>query len=59
MIKETPEITLDMNGIAQGYSVDIVCHYFDSLGLKNYMVEIGGEVRAKGKNEKESSENRC
>jgi len=52
LIKESPGITLDMNGIAQGYSVDIVCHFFDSKGIKNYMVEIGGEVRAKGKNDK-------
>jgi len=52
LIKDSPEITIDMNGIAQGYSVDIVCHFFDSKGIKNYVVEIGGEVRAKGLNDK-------
>jgi FAD:protein FMN transferase len=52
LIKDSPGIILDMNGIAQGYSVDVVCQYFDSQGIKNYMVEIGGEVRAKGKNDK-------
>jgi thiamine biosynthesis lipoprotein len=52
LIKDSPGIILDMNGIAQGYSVDVVCHFFDSQGIKNYMVEIGGEVRAKGKNDK-------
>ena len=52
LVKDLPEITIDMNGIAQGYSVDIVCQFFESMGLKNYMVEIGGEVRAKGKNDK-------
>jgi len=53
LVKDLPGITIDMNGIAQGYSVDIVSHFFDSKGLKNYIVEIGGEVRAKGKNDKD------
>ena len=52
LIKDLPGITLDMNGIAQGYSVDIVSQFFDTKRIKNYMVEIGGEVRAKGKNDK-------
>ena len=52
LIKDLPGITIDMNGIAQGYSVDIICHFLDRKGLKNYMVEIGGEVRALGKNDK-------
>jgi FAD:protein FMN transferase len=36
--------------LAQGYSVDVVCDFFKRKGIKNYMVEIGGEVRAKGIN---------
>ena len=52
LIKDLPGITLDVNGIAQGYSVDIVGDFFEKKGIKNYMVEIGGEVRAKGKNDK-------
>lgn len=52
LIKDLPGITLDVNGIAQGYSVDIVSDFFERKGIKNYMVEIGGEVRAKGKNDK-------
>ena len=52
IVKDNPGISLDMDGIAQGYSVDIVCQFFDMKGIKNYMVEIGGEVRAKGKNDK-------
>jgi FAD:protein FMN transferase len=47
--KSDPHISLDLNAIAQGFSVDVVCRYFDKLGIKNYLVEIGGEVRAKGK----------
>lgn len=49
LIKSDPGIKLDVNAIAQGYSVDVVCRYFDNLGILNYLVEIGGEVRAKGK----------
>jgi len=52
IVKDDPGISLDMDGIAQGYAVDIVCRFFDEKGIKNYMVEIGGEVRAKGKNDK-------
>jgi thiamine biosynthesis lipoprotein len=49
IIKSLPGVTIDVNAIAQGYSVDVICRYFDHLGIKNYLVEIGGEVRAKGK----------
>jgi FAD:protein FMN transferase len=49
LIKTDPHICLDFNAIAQGYSVDVICRFFDSLGIKNYLVEIGGEVKAKGK----------
>jgi thiamine biosynthesis lipoprotein len=48
LVKTLPGVTLDVNAIAQGYSVDVVCRYFKSLGLKNYLVEIGGEVMAVG-----------
>jgi thiamine biosynthesis lipoprotein len=49
IVKTDPHVSLDFNAIAQGYSVDVICRYFDGLGVKNYLVEIGGEVRAKGK----------
>lgn len=49
IVKTDPDVKLDFNAIAQGYSVDVLCSYFDNLGVKNYLVEIGGEVRAKGK----------
>lgn len=48
LIKSDPGICLDVNAIAQGYSVDVICRYFDSLGILNYLVEIGGEVRGRG-----------
>jgi thiamine biosynthesis lipoprotein len=48
LVKSDPGIMLDFNAIAQGFSVDIICRYFDSQGIKNYLIEIGGEVRGKG-----------
>ena len=52
IIKAHPDVMLDVNAIAQGYSVDIVSEYLQKLKIKNYMVEIGGEVRTRGCNEK-------
>jgi thiamine biosynthesis lipoprotein len=45
-----PGQQIDVNGIAQGYAVDVVCEYLGNLGIRNYMVELGGEVRSNGKN---------
>lgn len=50
--KQSPGVKIDVNAIAQGYSVDVVCRFFDSKGIRNYLVEIGGEVRGKGTNAK-------
>ena len=46
--KRMPEIQLDFNAIAQGYSVDLVAKYLESKGIQRYLVDIGGEVLAKG-----------
>ena len=43
---------IDFNGIAQGHSVDIIGCYLLSLGINNFMVEVGGEVLCKGVNNK-------
>ncbi len=51
LVKDDPRIKLDFNAIAQGYTVDVVAHYFDSLGISDYMIEIGGETLAKGRSE--------
>jgi FAD:protein FMN transferase len=50
--KEIPQTELDFNALAQGYTVDLIAEYLETKKINNYMVEIGGEVRAKGKNEK-------
>ena len=43
---------IDFNGIAQGHSVDIIGRYLLSLGINNFMVEVGGEVLCNGVNNK-------
>jgi len=48
VVKNDPRINLDFNAIAQGYSVDVISHFFDKLRIKSYLIEIGGEVRVKG-----------
>lgn len=50
IIKKYPGVKIDVNAIAQGYSVDVVSNFFENKGIKNYLVEIGGEVRGKGTN---------
>lgn len=48
LLKLKPGVTVDLNGIAQGYSVDLVAAYLSSKGISSFVVEIGGELRAKG-----------
>ena len=52
--KAHPEVNLNVNAIAQGYAVDVVSQFFEETGSENYMVEIGGEIRTRGKNSKGS-----
>lgn len=54
IIKAKPEIKIDFNAIAQGYSVDVLANYLESKGINNYLVELGGELKAKGKKENEN-----
>lgn len=52
LVKTDSAICLDANAIAQGYSVDVIAQFLESRGIENYMVEIGGEVRVNGINDK-------
>jgi thiamine biosynthesis lipoprotein len=49
LIKTTPCVRIDVNGIAQGYSVDIVADFLERMHIADYLVEIGGEIRVKGR----------
>ncbi len=48
--KKFPEACLDFNSIAKGYGIDVVGRFLESKNVENYLVEIGGEIRARGKN---------
>ena len=48
LIKTIPCLKIDVNGIAQGYSVDVIAKHLESKGVQNYLIEIGGEIRVKG-----------
>lgn len=50
LYKKMPGIQLDFNAIAQGYSVDLIADYLEKNNIIHYMVEIGGEIKTKGKN---------
>lgn len=52
IVKQHPGTMLDCNALAEGYMCDLVAGYLAEQGCKNYMVEIGGEVVALGKNPK-------
>ncbi|WP_230401619.1 FAD:protein FMN transferase [Hanstruepera ponticola] len=46
-----PAITfLDFNAIAKGYGVGVIANFLEEKGIHNYLVEIGGEIHAGGKN---------
>lgn len=49
-IKQNQNSQIISNAIAQGYSVDIICSFLDSLQVDNYLVDVGGEMKAKGVN---------
>ena len=48
VVKDNPAMTLDFNAIAQGYTSDLIASFLDSRGIKNYLVNTGGEIMAKG-----------
>lgn len=52
IVKENPNMKLDMSAVAKGYTCDLIGEFLAEKGCENYMVEIGGEVVAKGQNEK-------
>lgn len=47
--KEIPELTIDLSAIAKGYAVDCIADLLEGRKLTDYLIEVGGEVRCKGK----------
>ena len=50
--KRNEEIQLDLSAVAKGYAVDAVAERLVASGIENYLVEVGGEIRAAGLNQK-------
>lgn len=50
--KDMETVYLDLSALAKGYAVDKVADYLERVGISNYMVEVGGELRLKGHNER-------
>lgn len=50
VITDPKGIVFDFNAIAQGYTVDLLAEFLELKGVADYLVEVGGELRAKGVN---------
>ena len=48
--KELASLSMDLSALAKGYAVDEVARILEEQGIKDYLVEIGGEIRLKGNN---------
>lgn len=45
----TQPVRVDLSGVAKGYGVDMLAQWLERQGITDYLVEIGGEIRAAGK----------
>ena len=48
VVKENPNMTLDFNAVAQGYTTDMIGEFLLSKNVGNFLVDVGGEILAKG-----------
>jgi thiamine biosynthesis lipoprotein len=48
--KTSPDVSVDLSGIAKGFAVDAVAEHLDRLQISNYLVDVGGELKGKGRN---------
>ena len=46
--KNNDKVSIDLNGIAQGYSVDVLSNILRDKGIKSFIVEVGGEIYCQG-----------
>ncbi len=49
LVKDLPGVRIDLNGIAQGYTVDVLAALLESQRIRDYLVEVGGEIRVRGR----------
>ncbi|HEY9185743.1 MAG TPA: FAD:protein FMN transferase [Salegentibacter sp.] len=56
LIKAKSGIYIDFNAIAKGYAIDVIAEYFDENNVSDYLIELGGELVAKGRNKQKDSD---
>ena len=49
VVKENPNMTLDFNAVAQGYTTDMIGDFLLSKNVNNFLVDVGGEILARGR----------
>ncbi|PKH49449.1 thiamine biosynthesis protein ApbE [Tenacibaculum sp. Bg11-29] len=49
--RESSNIEFNVNAFAKGYGIDVIGWFLESKNVKNYLIEIGGEIRARGRKE--------
>lgn len=54
LVKSIPEVTINFNAIAQGYSCDLIADYLRSEGITDFLIDVGGEILCQGVNPKGS-----
>ena len=52
ILKQDPRIMLSCSAIAKGYAVDVIAQLLEQKGIRNFMVDIGGEIVVRGENPK-------
>ena len=48
-VKKNKDVYIDLSAVAKGYAVDLVAQYLESKYIENYLIEVGGELKVKGK----------
>lgn len=48
VVKGNPNMTLDFNAVAQGYTTDMIGDFLLSKNVNNFLVDVGGEILARG-----------
>lgn len=52
--RDNSNIEFNVNAFAKGYGVDVIGRFLENNNIKNYIVEIGGEIRARGRKQKKA-----
>ena len=50
LVKRHPDTVIDLSAIAKGFAIDQIARMLSAQGINNYLIEIGGELRASGRN---------